>query len=175
MKKNRSIFLLINALCMVLFVWLDQFTKELARTNLSTKTVVLIDEVLELKLLENYGAAFGILEGKQFLLIIEAVLVILLLVVWLCRIPMTAKYYKLVLLFDFIIAGGAGNMIDRIQKNTVTDFIYFKCIDFPIFNVADIYVTVSVILLVLLCIFAYKEEDFAFMSLFRKKEAEKEE
>ena len=48
----------------------------------------------------------------------------------------------------------------------VSDFIYFKIINFPVFNVADCYVTVSVIIFIILILFVYKnEDDFAFLSL----------
>ena len=65
-------------------------------------------------------------------------------------------------------AGAIGNMIDRFCRGYVVDFFYFSLIDFAIFNVADIYITVSAVLLVILMMFYYKEEDFAFLS--RKKD-----
>ena len=58
-----------------------------------------------------------------------------------------------------IYAGAIGNFIDRIRQSYVVDFFYFKVINFPIFNVADIYVTCSAIFLAVLLIFCYKEED----------------
>ncbi len=58
-------------------------------------------------------------------------------------------------------------MIDRIFRGYVVDFFYFKLIDFPVFNVADIYVTTSAIVLIFLIVFLYKEEDFD--RLFSKK------
>ena len=57
-----------------------------------------------------------------------------------------------------------GNLIDRVARGYVVDFFYFKLIDFPIFNVADIYVTVTMVLLIGLILFYYKEEDFEFLS-----------
>ena len=51
-------------------------------------------------------------------------------------------------------------MIDRFKLGYVVDFFDFKLIDFPVFNVADIYVTVSLFLILFLMIFIYKEEDF---------------
>ena len=59
-------------------------------------------------------------------------------------------------------------MIDRISQDYVVDFIYFVLIDFPIFNVADIYVTCAMAGLVILILFGYKEEDFAFLSVSKK-------
>ena len=57
-------------------------------------------------------------------------------------------------------AGAIGNFIDRVMHNYVVDFFYFSLIDFPIFNVADIYVTVAAFAMIFLGLFYYKEEDF---------------
>ena len=59
------------------------------------------------------------------------------------------RYRYLRVLTVFLVAGALGNMIDRIMLGYVRDFIYFKLIDFPVFNVADIYVTVSAVLILI--------------------------
>ena len=69
------------------------------------------------------------------------------------------KYLPLRICAVLIVGGAFGNCIDRIRLNYVVDFFYFKLIDFPIFNVADIYVTVAAFLLVILILVYYKEED----------------
>ena len=66
-------------------------------------------------------------------------------------------------------------MIDRIRLNYVIDFIYFKFIKFPVFNFADICVTLSVILIVLLFIFKYNDDDYDVMLGMKKKEKIKED
>ena len=58
------------------------------------------------------------------------------------------------------MAGAFGNMIDRAFRGYVVDFFYFKLIDFPVFNVADIYVTVAAFAMIILGLFYYKEEDY---------------
>ena len=58
----------------------------------------------------------------------------------------------------------SGNIIDRLTYHFVIDFIYFVPIDFPIFNVADCYVTIATLLLIILILLYYKEEDFAFLT-----------
>ena len=73
--------------------------------------------------------------------------------------PQNKKYTALNYIIVFLIAGAIGNYIDRIAKNYVVDFIYFSLINFPVFNVADCYVTVSVILLFILILFYYKDDD----------------
>ena len=87
------------------------------------------------------------------------------------------RYYAILEILLVLIASGAvGNMIDRVQFNYVVDFFYFKLIDFPIFNVADIYVTVSAILIMLLILFYYKEEELDdVFRVFSWKRKEKQE
>ena len=75
----------------------------------------------------------------------------------------------LLLGLTLIISGGIGNFIDRVRLNYVVDFIYFSPINFPVFNVADIYVVVSMALFLISFLFIYKEEDFAFLSGKGKK------
>ena len=60
-------------------------------------------------------------------------------------------------------------MSDRLLHGYVVDFFYFSLIDFPIFNVADIYVTVSSALLIVLIFFYYTDEDFEQIQIFHKK------
>ena len=60
-----------------------------------------------------------------------------------------------------MVAGAIGNMIDRVSLGYVVDFLYFKLIDFPIFNVADCYVTVATAAAAVLIMFSYKEEELA--------------
>ena len=75
-----------------------------------------------------------------------------------------------------IISGALGNFIDRFINGYVVDFFYFKLINFPIFNVADIYVTVSAAVLIVLGVFYYKEDDYKFLTVRKNKsDAGKEE
>ena len=81
-------------------------------------------------------------------------------VIWFyLKVPMERKFLPLRLCAIAVIAGAYGNCIDRVRLNYVVDFFYFKLIDFPIFNVADIYVTVSAAVLAVLILLYYKEED----------------
>ena len=69
-----------------------------------------------------------------------------------------------------IAAGAAGNLIDRVSQGYVVDFLYFKLIDFPIFNVADCYVTVATAILMVLFLWYYKDEEFEMLFPGRKEE-----
>ena len=83
--------------------------------------------------------------------------------------PDEKKYRMLHLLLSLIAAGAIGNMIDRIRFDYVVDFIYFVLINFPIFNVADIYVSVSTVVLVILLLFVYQENDLSFIGFKQKR------
>ena len=77
------------------------------------------------------------------------------------------RYLPLALCVGGIAAGAIGNMIDRLSQGYVVDFFYFCLIDFPIFNVADCYVTVGAFALAVLVMFYYQDEDFSVFS-FKK-------
>ncbi len=123
----------------------------------------IIKGVFEIQYLENYGGAFGVLQGKRGLLLIltVAILVILWIIYW--KIPTGQKYFPLRLTGILLISGAFGNLVDRWYRGCVVDFFYFKLIDFPIFNIADCYVVIAAVLLFFLISFYYKDEDFAFI------------
>ncbi len=173
MKDNvKRIQLLIEAVMIVALVIIDRVTKEMAVKKLMNKPAyVIIDGVFELRYLENRGAAFGMLQNRQWFFIIVGIIMFAGVIYILVKIPVDKKYITAQIAVTMIAAGAIGNMIDRISQNYVVDFLYFSLIDFPIFNVADIYVTVSCILLAVMLMFVYKEDDLAFLS-FKKKENE---
>lgn len=87
----------------------------------------------------------------------------------LVKTPYQKMYTKLHITLVFIAGGAIGNLIDRLRYDYVVDFLYFSLINFPIFNVADIYVTLSSIYLVILLLFVYKESDLEFLTFRTKK------
>lgn len=168
LKKKLLIFLDLLGICAL--VALDQYTKYLAVIHLKDKPAyIIINGVLELNYLENKGAAFGMLQNQKAFFIFVAVVVLSVIGYVLLKTPDNKKYRILHILLSLIAAGAIGNMIDRIRLNYVVDFIYFVLINFPIFNVADIYVTVSTAALVILLLFVYKENDLSFISFKQKR------
>ncbi len=156
----------IAAVCAVLGIVLDQVTKYLAVTHLKgADPTVLIDGVLQLEYLENRGAAFGLFQNMQWIFMIFSLMIAALVIFVYWRIPVGKRpagersFLPLRICAVLLLAGAIGNCIDRIRLGYVVDFIYFKLIDFPIFNVADMFVTVSVAFLIILLLFYYKEED----------------
>ena len=88
------------------------------------------------------------------------------------NIPKERRFRYIDWILIAFIAGAIGNLIDRAVHHYVIDFFYFKLIDFPIFNVADIYVTVSAFFIIVLGLFYYKEADFE--RIFPSKEKKKD-
>lgn len=139
---------------------LDQWSKHMAVVYLKGQEPLdIIPGVFQLTYLENRGAAFGILQGRQIFFYIITVLILVLVVAAYIRIPAGKKYFPLRFCAVMIASGAAGNFADRIRLNYVVDFFYFKLINFPVFNVADIFVTVSAVVLAVLLLFYYKEDD----------------
>ena len=164
-----------GAVISVLLIALDQFTKSLAVTYLKNQpNIILLKGIFELEYLENRGAAFGIMQGQKTFFVIFTIIAMLA-IIWfyLKRIPDNKKYRYLDIICILLFAGGIGNFIDRVRFNYVVDFFYFSLINFPIFNVADIYVTVGAFIMIVLGMFYYKEEDYDIIFPPSKKEKEK--
>lgn len=166
MTKAKKSLILRFLTGFVILVGLDQWTKGLASGYLKgQQPFVVLNGVFEFLYSENRGAAFGMLQGKQFFffLIAAAVLSVIAYMIW--RMPDERRYRPLAVCLMLVAAGALGNMIDRAVQGYVVDFLYFKLINFPIFNVADCYVTIGAFCLVLLVMFYYKDEDMVCFSL----------
>lgn len=155
---------IVSIISFLVFIFLDQITKYFAVLNLKDKEpFVIIEDVFEFRYLENRGAAFGMLQNKQIFLLSLTVIFLLFMCYVFYKMPSEKKYIPLRVLGVMILAGAIGNMIDRVRLRYVVDFLYFKLIDFPIFNVADCYVTVAAFSLFFFILFYYKDEDFDFL------------
>lgn len=177
-KKQYSLSILI----VTVLVFLDQITKYLAVIFLKDKPAIpIIENVFELKYLENTSAAFGMdpisflhnifqfeifnsdptlyLNVRMTFFYLLTIIMIAVLTWIFTRIPLQRRFFYMDIIMLFMIAGAIGNFIDRFVQQYVVDFLYFKLINFPIFNVADIYVTCAAFALFILGIFYYKDED----------------
>ncbi len=168
--KEKLIRLLIILVPSAVLIFLDQWTKNLAVQHLKQHSAFqIIDGVLCLQYLENRGAAFGIFQNKMWLFYILTLAFLFVLLYATTRIPRISKYNFIYLLLILLFSGAVGNFIDRVTNQYVIDFIYFSLINFPIFNVADIYVTVGAFFFLFLVLFYYKEEDLEELFPSRKK------
>ena len=96
----------------------------------------------------NTGAAFGILKGQTFFLSIFSFLVIISLFIYIYKKQNSLKMFHLIGI-GMILGGTAGNLYDRIVYGYVIDFIKLNFIDFPIFNIADLFINIGIILIFL--------------------------
>ena len=179
-KTNKQI--LFSVILVNILIFLDQITKKVAQLHLKNNDAIpIIPEVFELKYLENTSAAFGMdpisllhkifqfdiftnnpalyLNVRMGFFYLITFVVILILIHIYTRIPNEKRFRYLDYVLLFFIAGAIGNFIDRVSLKYVIDFFYFKLIDFPIFNVADIYVTCAAFAMIGLGLFYYKDED----------------
>lgn len=162
--KIKKMFLL--DLCIAIAgIVLDQLTKYLAVLYLKNQPAIpLIHGVLELRYLENRGAAFGLLQNQKMFFVIMTCLVLAIVFYVLWHMPGEKKYRLLHVMGGILLAGAAGNFIDRLRLDYVIDFVYISLIDFPIFNVADMYVSFICVFGLITVFFGhYTEEDFAFL------------
>ena len=147
-------------LLIFLLVILDQVTKFLAIQYLKGNSgFTLIENVLTFRYLENRGMAFGLLQDHILFLVMICIVFFAAIIYLFIKTPAVVYYKPLLFTAAVVFAGAMGNFIDRVFRGYVVDFIYFSLIDFPTFNVADIYVTCGIITLVFLMFFRYKEED----------------
>lgn len=172
--KTKAKSLLRFFLCTILLVGIDQAAKQAAQQMLRSKGAFpIIPGIFELLYLENTGSAFGLMQGKKYLFLTMAGLMLVFVPYIYARIPLEKRFRYLRMIAVLFLSGAVGNAIDRMINGYVIDFFYFSLIDFPVFNVADIYVTVSTFLLIVLMLFYYKDEDFEQIHIFSNKQARK--
>ena len=170
-NKSKARSMIYNFILIILLIIFDQVTKLLAVSHLKNiDSISLVRGVFELRYLENRGAAFGMMQNMKFIFVVIAILMLGFVIFGLLKLPDSKKYLPLRIIMILIGAGAVGNLIDRLFRGFVVDFLYFSLIDFPIFNVADIYVSLSCVLLVILVLFVYKDGDFEFLNTDKDKE-----
>ena len=142
--KKRGIVAGIIAVLIVL----DQLVKAYVVQNIALGEVKpWIPNLVSLTYLQNRGAAFSMLQDQQLLFAVIT-LVVVLGAIWYLHKHMEDSFW-MVLGLTLIIAGGLGNFIDRISQGFVVDMFHLDFVNFAIFNVADSYLTVGVVVLLL--------------------------
>jgi signal peptidase II len=137
----------------VLIIILDQVTKQIALSGLVLNhSSPIVQGFLNLSLTYNYGAAFSILQNRQAILIPITLIVSGIILYFMIKTKKTG-HWTLMLSFALILGGGIGTLIDRIRLGYVIDYLEFKFIQFPVFNVADMSVVCGSALLVIYVLF----------------------
>ena len=132
----------------LIIVALDQWTKYLVASKMELgESIPLLPGVFHLTSHRNLGAAFGILQNQRLLFIGITIVVVIGIVVALYRVG--GKQPRVATALALVLGGAVGNFIDRVRTGEVVDFLDFTLINFPIFNVADMAITIGVGLLLL--------------------------
>lgn len=135
------------ALLMLLLIVADRTLKVLMTIWLADGPIVAIEGVFRFRYIENTGAAFGMFSSSTLALSIATAVVLLVLIYVIFFAKPLSRFTRISL--AIIVAGGLGNLYDRIVYGFVVDFIEPLFIDFAIFNFADICINVGCVLLLL--------------------------
>jgi signal peptidase II len=140
-------------------VIVDQISKQVFWHNfVPGYHVDVIPGLLRITLVKNSGAAFGLLEGGRIFFIVSSVIAVAFIIYLGLRLPRTERFKRVLL--GLILGGAIGNLIDRVYDGAVIDFIEMGIGGhwWPVYNVADIAVTVGAILLLLQLLIAPRSE-----------------
>lgn len=161
MSKNRIITWGILFCSVAVLLALDLIVKNFAVLHLMDEPRrVLVSGVLGLTFVRNAGAAFGIFanfDWGRWLLIVVKIGLILGLLWYYNRLPLEKRFWALRIPMILILAGGLGNLYDRIVLGYVRDMLEFLFFSFPIFNIADIFVVVGCIMGAFVMVFVVKD------------------
>lgn len=156
--RHKFIYNLIWIITTSVIVGLDQLTKALVVKNMELfEEITVIDGFFNLYYVTNDGAGLGLLSNARWVFISFTFIIIFIAIFLLIK-----NFFNHILAFlsvIFILAGGIGNMIDRLFLGEVVDFFQFqiKYFDF-IFNVADVFVTFGTIMFVIYYLFIYDDK-----------------
>ena len=127
-------------LIIVIILIIDYVLKSHIRATMyAGQSFALIDDIFSITYVQNRGAAFSILEGKEMLLVLIPALALVMAVVYMEK--FRNGHWTFLLAMELIIAGGVGNLLDRITLGFVTDMFDFHF--WPVFNIADIAIVVG--------------------------------
>lgn len=139
---------IIAAILSVLIIALDQFTKYLITSNLilGLHSIPILKGLINIVYVENEGGAWGFMQNNTWLLIAITVLIMMVCVAMLIKYGFKSKLFFFSIIL--VLSGGIGNLIDRVFRGSVVDFIQFGFFkQFPVFNVADIAVCIGTFML----------------------------
>ena len=131
---------------------LDQAAKFFAAGLLQNiDTYAMWEGVFHLTYVENTGAGWGVFSNHTWLLTVATIIVIVAAVSYVVVKRPNDKLFLTA--FTFMIGGAVGNLVDRVRQGFVIDFLDFTLIDFPVFNIADCFITVGALLFIVYVIF----------------------
>ncbi|MCC8169357.1 MAG: signal peptidase II [Oscillospiraceae bacterium] len=140
----------------VLIAAADQLVKYIVVSNAQVGEILTSVPGLDIMYVRNTGAAFSILSGKlSFLTLISIAFCVVVVIYWIKKKPQSVIMRAAL---TMMFSGALGNAIDRIARGFVVDFIRVTFINFPVFNIADMAITLGAAMLVIYVVFFDKEE-----------------
>lgn len=152
---EKKVIWIISFICIII----DQMIKFVINNNINLYDQnTIIDNFFYLTNVRNYGAAWSILTGSRIMLIIVTILIIIGLYYFFIRKEKLKKYEKVI--YGFLYGGIIGNLIDRIFRGYVIDYLEFYIFgySFPVFNLADILIVISMFFIIISVIKGDKDE-----------------
>lgn len=150
---------MVYILMLIAIVAIDQITKYIAVTKLlPIGSVEFISGVMDFTFVRNFGAAFGILQGGKWMFVILTAAIAVGMVIAFKRLPKDRGNNILRMSLVMILGGAVGNCIDRLFRGFVVDFFETTFMEWPVFNVADIFVVVGALLMAFTVLFVIKDE-----------------
>ncbi len=163
--KKKSILSIISIILLTVF---DQLVKFIVDAKMAVgESVDIIKGVFSITYVQNRGAAWGSFYGKRIFLLLLTITILVATVIVYIKMMKYDNFKPLRVCSIILISGALGNIIDRVIHGFVIDMLDFNLIKFPVFNVADIYVTCSIVAILILILFKYKDDDFEVV--FNKK------
>ena len=147
MNRKVSNFLYL-CVCYVFFLISDLYLTKLLYKSISNG-FTFSNKVLELTFVKNTGAAFNILSNGREFLIIFSIVVLTLIFMYTLR-NLKSLWMKEIFFISLLCAGISGNVHERIVLGYVRDFFQLKFVNFPVFNISDIFINIGVIALIVL-------------------------
>ena len=144
-KASKLIYFVV---CYVFFIFTDLYLSDMMVEQLSNG-YKLSNPVFSLNYIKNTGAAFSILQDSRELLIILSMVALVLLALYVIK-HIKSISLKSVFFISLLSAGIAGNLHERIVYGYVRDFLQLNFINFPVFNISDIFINIGVIALIIL-------------------------
>ncbi len=146
--KSRAWAAVLYTLIILALIGVDQLTKYLVLKYLSDGVPVrVIPHVLQFRYIYNTGAAFSMFSGRTLTLSAVTIAILIVLIVLFIKGKFSTKLLRAGAIL--VIAGGFGNLLDRLFRHYVVDFIEFTFTQFAVFNFADCCVTIGAVLLII--------------------------
>lgn len=146
-KENKKLIKLV--IMIILLIIIDQVTKCIVVKNMYNSNITVLEGILSFTYVENKGGAYGIGNDSTLMFIIVNAIVITLITKFILSKKNDISTYILISL-GLILAGGTGNLVDRVFRGFVVDYIDFNhLIKFPVFNIADICVVLGCMLVII--------------------------